>query len=449
MPQSPGEWLIFGGVLALTLVLFFAVVGWLFRVALGRGRRRDAAGADEFAAQSPRGGAENPAFMAASVQAVIARLREQEKELERLHRAEKGRAEQTERLSEAVTRDMPTGLVLVNTAGLISLANPAARVVLGVEALAFRRYTEALGPDSRLTELITACLTEARTFQREETDHVTPGGEPRHLGVAISPVFQPPGDPRGKVTGAVCLLSDLTEMSALQRQVRLKENLAALGEMSAGIAHEFKNALATIAGYAQMIQSEAGKPEVSENAARILEQTRALSHVVTEFLRFARPLDVATDEVALDALMARVREEAAGAMPDVTFATEGAFTACAGDEGLLRQAFLNLARNAGEAVRSQGAAGRVLIRGEVEEPAGRALQRITFADNGPGIKETDLPRIFLPFYTTKADGTGLGLALVQKIIVHHGGAVEARNAPTGGAEVIVTLPARPAPPAGD
>jgi signal transduction histidine kinase len=231
-------------------------------------------------------------------------------------------------------------------------------------------------------------------------------------------------------------------MSALQRQVRLKENLAALGEMSAGIAHEFKNALATIAGYAQMIQSEKGKPEVSDNAARILEQTRALSHVVTEFLRFARPMEVAADDVALDALVERVREEAAQTMPHVKFIKEGAFHPCAGDEGLLRQAFLNLARNAAEAVGNRGAEGRVVIRGEVEEPAGRALQRITFADNGPGIEETDLPRIFLPFYTTKADGTGLGLALVQKIIVHHGGAVEARNADGGGAEFIVTLPAR-------
>jgi two-component system sensor histidine kinase PilS (NtrC family) len=109
----------------------------------------------------------------------------------------------------------------------------------------------------------------------------------RQLGVTISPIL----NNTSKVTGALCLLSDLTELAALQRQVQVKESLAALGELSAGIAHEFKNSLATISGYAQMIRSESSG-DVNENAQRILEQTRALAHVVTEFLKFARPLEL-------------------------------------------------------------------------------------------------------------------------------------------------------------
>ncbi len=116
--------------------------------------------------------------------------------------------------------------------------------------------------------MLTACLRDGKTFQRGEVEHLTTEGEVRRLGVTISPIYRharmavrrhvsdPPRTPEMKVSGALCLMSDLTELTALQKQIRWKENLAALGEMSAGIAHEFKNALATISGYAQMIRSE-------------------------------------------------------------------------------------------------------------------------------------------------------------------------------------------------
>ncbi|HEY6945278.1 MAG TPA: hypothetical protein VI431_09075, partial [Candidatus Acidoferrum sp.] len=106
---------------------------------------------EKIAASAPR--TENAsAFMAASMQGVIQQLREQEKELERLHKIEKERAEQTERLSEEVTRNMPAGLVVVNATGIISSSNPAAEQVLGIRGLGFRRYSEALGADSALTK---------------------------------------------------------------------------------------------------------------------------------------------------------------------------------------------------------------------------------------------------------------------------------------------------------
>ena len=99
-----------------------------------------------------------------------------------------------------------------------------------------------------------------------------------------------------------------------------------------------------------------------------------------------------------------------------------------GDEALLRQALVNLTRNAAEAARDGAARGRVTISGTVEELGGRKWQRICVADNGPGIPEHELPKIFLPFFTTKSEGTGLGLAVVQKVALQHGGSIEARNA---------------------
>jgi PAS domain S-box-containing protein len=370
------------------------------------------------------------------MQGVIQQLREQEKELERLHRIEKERAEQTERLSEEVTRNMPAGLVVVNATGIISSSNPAAEQVLGIRGLAFRRYSEALGASSGMTRLIAECLSNGKIFRREEVEHVPPAGNTRHLGVTISPIRR--GE--GKISGAICLLSDLTELAALQQRMQLKENLAALGELSAGIAHEFKNALATISGYAQMIQSESTETEALDYAARILEQTRNITHVVAEFLKYARPLEIPDDRVPLQMMTERVVAEVREALPQVKIRWEGTFGDAGGDEGLLRQALLNLTRNAAEACALTASGGQVIVRGEIVRGDETGFQRIRVCDNGPGIPANVLPKLFRPFFTTKAKGTGLGLAVVQKIIVQHGGQVEVRNRPEGGAEFIVTLP---------
>jgi PAS domain S-box-containing protein len=375
------------------------------------------------------------AFMTASMQGVIQQLREQEKELERLHKIEKERAEQTERLSEEVTRNMPAGLLVVNATGIISTSNPAAEQVLGIRGLGFRRYSEALGTTSELTKLVAECLATGKIFRREEVEHVPPAGDTRHLGVTISPIRR--GE--GKISGAICLLTDLTELAALQQQMQLKENLAALGELSAGIAHEFKNALATISGYAQLIP-EASASESAEYAKRIVEQTRNITHVVAEFLKYARPLEIPDEAVGLEEVVKRAVAEVAQAIPQVTIKCEGRFEDVAGDEGLLRQALLNLARNAAEACGVADGGGRVMVRGEVIRGEETGFQRITVMDNGAGIAAEALPKLFRPFFTTKANGTGLGLAVVQKIIVQHGGQVAVRNCPEGGAAFIVTLP---------
>ncbi|MGB6200665.1 MAG: ATP-binding protein, partial [Candidatus Acidiferrales bacterium] len=365
-------------------------------------------------------------------------------ELAELNRAERERAQQTERLSEAVTRNMPAGMLIVNAAGLVTSANPAAENALGVRALAYRRYTELLGANSPLAQRITSCLQEGRTYRREQVEYATPGQEQRQLGVSISPILR---GANNQVTGAICLFSDLTELTALQKQIQMKENLAALGELSAGLAHEFKNALATISGYAQMIRMETGdNGDLRDYSQKILDQTRALTHVVTEFLKFARPLDLSYEPVALGPVIERVLAEVGEAMPTLaSLSAEGEFVEVPGDEPLIRQALLNLIRNAAEAASAQNpsagtAAPRVIVHGSIEHSGSQSGQRISISDNGPGISEEDIPKIFVPFYTTKTNGTGLGLAVVQKIIVQHGGTVEARNRTEGGAEFILWLP---------
>ncbi len=397
------------------------------------------------------------AFMTASMQGVIERLRTQEKELARLHLLAQERAQESERLTEEVTRNMPTGLLLVNATGAIGSANPAAEEALAMRPLRYRSYREVLGAESDLSQMLAACLHDGKTFHRGEIEHLTREGEVRRLGVTISPIYRnvrpavraPEGEsappPEMKISGALCLMSDLTEITALQKQIRWKENLAALGEMSAGIAHEFKNALATISGYAQMISGEAKTGDIHDSADRILDQTRSLTHVVTEFLRFAKPLEICYETVPMQTLVERVAADVREAFPQCQIAFEGAFVELPGDEALLRQALLNLARNAAESVRGICKPARVTISGTMEDLAGRKWQRICVADNGPGIPEHDLPKIFLPFYTTKSEGTGLGLAVVQKVALQHGGSIEARNRQEGGAEFMLWLPLRQEP----
>jgi PAS domain S-box-containing protein len=431
--------------------LFFSMTGLIFLgvliVTIVLLRRMMAGSASNNSADKdpvPRA-ANEPAFMTASMQAVIQKLREQEKELERLHKIERERAENNARFSEEVTRNMPAGLLVIGANGLITSSNPAAEQALGIKTLAFRRYSEALGESSKLSSLIEQCLNDGSIFRREQAAHTAPDGAQRELGVTISPIRRG----QEKATGAICLLSDLTELATLQKQMQLRENLAALGELSAGIAHEFKNALATISGYAQMIHSDPAAPDTSENAGKILDQTCNVTHVVTEFLRYARPLDISAEPVALVPLVSRAVAEIRELFPQVHIQVEGDFGEVAGDDGLLRQVLLNLVRNAAEAASAGSAQPSVLVEGRFAGSGNELSQRIHIRDNGAGIPPEALPKLFLPFFTTKVNGTGLGLAIVQKILLQHGGQIEARNGLEGGAEFvarqgaefIVTLPA--------
>jgi signal transduction histidine kinase len=452
IPHAPATPL---GMINAVVLLVLLLGALLALVVMMRKFMRPESAAATNAWQGAKADTENAsAFMAASMQGVIEKLRSQEKELARLHVLAQERAQESERMTEEVTRNMPTGLLLVSATGAISSSNPAAEEALGLRPMRYRSYKEILGDDSSLAQMLTACLRDGKTFQRGEVEHLTAEGDVRRLGVTISPIYRharaavrrhvsdPPRMPEKKVSGALCLMSDLTELTALQKQIRWKENLAALGEMSAGIAHEFKNSLATISGYAQMIRSESKPGDTRDSAEKILDQTRALTHVVTEFLKFAKPLEICYETVAMEPLVERLAEELQESLPKCKFAYEGAFLELPGDEALLRQALLNLARNGAESAGAGGQAPSVTISGTLEELGGRKWQRICVADNGPGIPEQDLLKIFLPFYTTKSEGTGLGLAVVQKVALQHGGSIEARNRPGGGAEFLLWLPLR-------
>ena len=257
-----------------------------------------------------------------------------------------------------------------------------------------------------------------------------------HLGVSVSPLFDTQGEPHG----AICLFTDLTAIKDLEEQLRLKESLATVGELTAGIAHEFRNGLATIHGYSKLFDLNALPESYRPYVEGIRSEAESLSQVVTNFLNFARPAQLTLTEVDLRAVCERAAEEI---RPDARAlggdaVVSGDFGIIAGDEVLLRQAFSNLLRNALEACAGSQNPPRVVVHSEAD--AAQKVWRISVNDNGPGVADANRERVFQPFFTMKRNGTGLGLALVQKIIVFHNGRVTVASAPQGGASFQLTLP---------
>jgi signal transduction histidine kinase len=233
---------------------------------------------------------------------------------------------------------------------------------------------------------------------------------------------------------AVCLFTDLTAVVELEEQLRLKEALARLGELTAGLAHEFRNGLATIHGYGRLLDPATLPDQARTCVEGIRAETTALGEVVTNFLRFARPEQMTMAPVDLKAVIQRAIEDVPGATAAVRL--EGNFATIDGDDVLLRRAFSNLVRNSLEACADAGMPARVYVRSDIT-PQGVQL---VFEDNGPGFSPEYLAKAFQPFATTKANGTGLGLAIVQKVIVSHNGHITAGNRPEGGAQFRVRFP---------
>ena len=385
--------------------------------------------------REPAPRADSPAFAMQAYNAVIQQLKDKETELQRLRQSATQRASATENISAAVINNLPSGVALFNATGLVQQANPAAREILGYASASglhardlFRgasnprgeAYAEDLGT---LAAVVDASLRNARVFRRLEADYTTPAGERRVLGVTISPVTAATGER----LGAACLITDLTHVTELSRQLRMREQLAAMGEMSAGMAHEFKNALATIAGYSQMLSGETDPDTIHQFADKIRGETIALTKTVTEFLNLTRPQKLTSEPVALGALL-----DSCAADCGVTLDKSAIPAALAinGDPAALRQCFLNLLRNSAEA--APGKQVHVMARASTDG----TLTAIELHDDAGGINPDLLPRVFIPFVSSKPEGNGLGLALAHRIVSDHGGTISARNE---GAGAVFTL----------
>ena len=258
----------------------------------------------------------------------------------------------------------------------------------------------------------------------------------RSIGYAVTPLKSTDGAPAGYTV----IFQDLTEMKKLEAELRLKDRMAAVGELSAGIAHEIRNPLAAIAGSVQVLKkSDALSPQEQRLMSIILKESERLNKSIADFLRFVRPQEKRTAEFDVAAGLAETLELLANS-PELPQGLElrrdihpPSFT-LVGDGDQIRQVFWNLARNA---VQAMPTGGVLTVKTEVQDGA----YRIVFADSGRGMTHADQQKIFQPFRTNFPSGTGLGMAISYRIVQEHGGNIEVQSVVGAGTRITVTLPA--------
>ena len=401
-------------------------------------------------------------FVLETFQSVVAQLQEQRKALEQLSSQASKRADSAEKFSERIVASVPSALVAFDGTGHTMVINAPGRVLLDLDGGALGQPAATLlHKIPQLAEMVKQCLQTGKLYRREEIEIFTPEQIPRRLGATVAPIdLLSDRGPRG----ALCLLTDITEVTQLREQVALKKNLESLGEMSAGLAHEFKNAIATLQGYVQLLQSLELDEKARGTAASLLNEVRNLSDMVTSFLNFARPQPLQVDEVNLNELItdcaseleplfqqaevellltgtAGVRGPQTGSPAGVLDSPAAGGIVIGADERMLRQALLNLIRNALEAIPESQSDRRVQVLSSTKHnKAGKGWAVVEIKDTGEGIPAADLQRIFIPFFTTKATGHGVGLALAHRVITQHGGTLTASNAKGGGAMFSLRLP---------
>src|SRR5205823_13094533 len=268
---------------------------------------------------------------------------------------------------------MPTGLLAFDAKGYATVSNGPARDLFHNSRIAPGQHFKTVFADfPALAEMVHACLSSGRLYRREEIETTNGAEAAKRLGATVAPI-DPASDTGSR--GALCLITDITEVTRLREQVALKKNLESLGEMSAGLAHEFKNAMAALHGYAQFLQTVDHDAQGKAAADALVQEVRNLSEMTTAFLNFARPQALKLEEISVDELsddcerelkplfearhvelinVGRGGDVAPGArasLPALSAQREPDLFEIRADPRLLRQALLNLLRNGAEAIR--------------------------------------------------------------------------------------------------
>jgi len=345
---------------------------------------------------------------------------------------------------------MRSGLVAIDADGRVVGLSPEARRILGcregpLETLLGRPCREVLaGQPAVLARLRETLDGRDRPSRAELVLDPVSGGPARTIGFTVFCVRHP----SGAVRGAAMVFRDLTPFERMDEQDRLRDRLAALGQMAAGLAHTIRNPLASMELLAGLLKRQLGdRPEERSLIEELMGELRALAGTVTASLEFVRPVSIrrapcdprAILEASLGLARARVafsgaiRREYAEPLPRL-----------AADVAELRAVLTDLLVNALEAMDESGPnqGHRLVLHLEAGgEGEGRQELEIRISDSGPGIPEELRERIFYPFFTTKAQGSGVGLANAQKVILSHGGSIQVESGPGAGSTFCVRLPA--------
>jgi two-component system sensor histidine kinase PilS (NtrC family) len=345
--------------------------------------------------------------------------------------------------TERILEHMSSGVLVIDSGGKILGINPTAEQILGVDksdvvGMQIDAAFDPLTPE--FAREVTGALASSQGRLRHEITLRRPDGSALPLGLSTSILKDDGGESRG----VIAVFKDLTEVREMEERMRKADRLAAIGELSAGIAHEIRNPLASISGSIEILYNEL---ELSGDDKHLMElimkESDRLNKIINDFLEFARLRPPKRGAVALR----RCLDEVAALLANNPAARNGieirvehadGELVVEADEEQMKQVMVNLAINACEAM----SGGGKLVVETRRTSEGHA--RITVRDDGPGIGSEARERLFEPFFTTKEGGTGLGLAIANKIVASHGGRIEARNREEGGAEFSVVVPLRTA-----
>ena len=340
-------------------------------------------------------------------------------------------------LNQNVVESIPSGLITLTREGVATFINPAGcfilrrdpQSVIGSTVAQLGFYAENEWEHARETLTVGAVV-------RNEKQDVQIGDEPRTLGFAVTPL----NSIEGTSSGYTLIFQDLTDMKTLEAELRLKDRMAAVGELSAGIAHEIRNPLAAIAGSVQVLKkSTALNPQEQRLMSIILKESERLNKSIADFLRFVKPQEKRPAEFDIAASLAETLEllrnsPELGAGHTVEDEIVPPTYTIVGDADQIRQVFWNIARNAVQAMPGGGT-----LRVTTLVIADR--YNIVFSDNGRGMTEADQRRLFQPFRTNFPSGTGLGMAISFRIVQEHGGRIEVSSHEGAGTAITVSLPA--------
>jgi len=336
---------------------------------------------------------------------------------------------------------MRNGVMAITRDGTITAINEEAYRILGVPETAGdvgRHFTELIRDHPDLLRVFATAFDLSHLPNRAEL-RLKPTGTV--IGYTVSHVR----DDRGRVYGAALFFKDLTLVEQAEERDRLRDRLAALGEMAAMIAHEVKNPLASIEVMAGLLRRKvADRADLQGMLGDIISEAKMANAIVLEVLEFVRPISLEVDHTSI----ARVVQDAI-TLAEGKLARRGtrlevnvpsALPPMVGDRHQLCQVVTNLLINALEALGGGGC-----IRVEAHERPGYDQTHprevvVIVADDGPGISAETAERIFNPFFTTKPQGSGLGLAIVRKIVDAHDGRIDVASAPGAGTTFTVTLP---------
>jgi signal transduction histidine kinase len=344
--------------------------------------------------------------------------------------------------------NLRNGVLAVTRDGRVAVMNDVAYRILGLTVQQTDiglPYTQVLRERPDVCRIVAGAFDLSHLPNRAELRLKSTG---KVIGYTLSQVRNQDGE----ITGATLFFKDLTRVEQLEERERLRDRLAALGEMAAAIAHEVKNPLAGIEVMAGILKRQLAESEDAQSILRdIIKEAKMANAIVLEVLDFVRPIRLQVERISLSDVVRDAISMAESHVPRGEVRVEVVLpehlAPIQGDPHQLRQLFTNLFTNAFEAMTGKGHVRLVAqqLAAEEETTAGSETHavpmiQVEVADNGPGVPADLMDRIFSPFFTTKPQGSGLGLAIVRKIVDAHDGRIDVSAPAAGGTRFRVTLP---------